>query len=91
MLTEIICLRSDNRCWILARGLYDHCLAARTAAGCSYNACTNIWKNFVEACHRLRSLNTNLSQYRVFCCANKDKPCMTGSYDGLGLYNVGRM
>lgn len=83
--------RSESWCWILGRGLYDHCLAARTAASCAANHCTNIWKNFVEACHRVRSIDTNLSQYRVFCCNTVNKPCMTGGYSGLGLYHMRRM
>ena len=71
----------------MSGGLCDY----RAAASCSYNNCNNIWKHFVEACHRVRSLNTVAAEYRVYCCANKDKPCMGGGYSGLALYHLRRM
>ena len=81
--------RSAGWCWILGKGLHDHCLATRSSETCSLNNCENIWKYFLEACHRVRSLDPSLPQYKT--CCNPNKPCASTSYQGVQLYQLQRM
>ena len=81
--------RSAQWCWVLGKGLHDHCSAARAGLSCSLNNCYNIWKYFIEACHRVRSLDPSLPQYRT--CCNPNKPCASTSYPGVQLYQLRRM
>ena len=81
--------RSASWCWILGKGLHDPCLATKTSETCSLNNCYNIWKYFLEACHRVRSLDPTLPQYRT--CCNPDNPCASTSYQGVQLYQLQRM
>ena len=81
--------RSAQWCWILGKALHDHCSAARANLACSLNNCYNIWKYFLESCHRVRALDTSLAQYRT--CCNPSKPCASTSYSGVQLYRLQRM
>ena len=71
--------RRDKWCWIEGRGLYDHCQDTKSSlscpAGTPHNLCTDIWKNFVEACHRVHSLDTGLTEYRVRYGKNPNYVC----------------
>ena len=81
--------RSGQWCWILGKALHDHCSAVRTANNCAQNNCYNIWKYFLEACHRVRSLDPSLPQYKT--CCNPSKICASTSYPGVQLYQLRRM
>ena len=81
--------RSAGWCWVLGKGLHDHCSAVRTSENCSLNNCDNIWRYFLEACHRVRSLDPSLPQYKT--CCNPDKACASTSYPGVQLYRLQRM
>ena len=81
--------RSAGWCWIQGKGLHDHCTVTTNTNNCSVNSCTNIWRNFIEACHRVRGLDSSLPQYRT--CCNHNKPCASKSYPGVELYRLRRL
>ena len=66
-------MRTRNReykwCWIKGKGLYDHCEATLESLSCQSSnpilSCMNLWKFFVEACHRVHSLNTLSNDYQI--------------------------
>ena len=80
--------RSVKWCWIVGKGLADHCYMAKNTAGCSTNVCFNLWKNFVEACHRVHSLDTSNSPYRME--GNPETVCLP-TQPNLQLYEVSRV
>ena len=82
--------RSQKWCWIVGKGVSDHCLMSRTNVGCSScsTCCWNIWKNFVEACHRVHSLDTSSSPYKME--GNAQTVCLP-TKPNLQLYEVSRV
>ena len=81
--------RSAEWCWRLGKGLHDHCSVTTNTNTCQTNNCRNVWRNFVEACHRVRGLDTSLAQYRS--CCNQNKPCGAQSQPGVTIYQLNRM
>ena len=82
--------RSLRWCWIVARGLLDHCNSVEASQTCTGTpvSCENIRKDFVELCHRVRSIDTSQGIYKnvgnpyFICIPNKD---------GLELYELSRV
>ena len=58
--------RSERWCWIVARGLLDHCNSVMNSQSCTGTpvTCEDIRQDFVELCHRVRSIDTSNGIYR---------------------------
>ena len=85
--------KSTHWCWWVGFGLMEHCKKAKNEAGCSVILCSNIHRLFLEACHRVRSKDTNDNDYKY--ATNTRKFCLptsyfTGGYTDLTLYEVSR-
>ena len=83
--------KSPEWCWLVGRGLHDHCLLTSDSLNCSLNTCDTIWSNFVEACHRVRSLDTSTSAYEMCGWCNPNTPCLYRTYNQADLYSVYRL
>ena len=57
--------KSPLWCFYVGRAVYDHCRNTKSSKSCSVDNCKNIWTYFVEACHRVRSINTTDGDYKV--------------------------
>ena len=63
--------RSPKWCWYLGYAVRDHCMETRDATSCPAGAptgmtmCNKVWRHFVEACHRVLSLDTSASPYKL--------------------------
>ena len=49
--------KSPLWCWYVGRAVWDHCQSMRMASSCAVNICPDVWKFYLEGCHRLRSIN----------------------------------
>ena len=52
--------KSPLWCWYTGYAVFDHCKATYQRKSCGQEAdshCKQIWKNFLEGCHRVRSIN----------------------------------
>ena len=69
--------RSRKWCWHVGYAVKEHCMETREATTCPADAptkmsrCNDIWKYFVEGCHRVLSLDTSLYPYKMSGSANK--------------------
>ena len=63
--------RSPKWCWYQAYAVRDHCMETRDASSCPADAptamamCNKVWKHLVEGCHRVLSLDTSVSPYKL--------------------------
>ena len=48
--------KSPLWCWYVGRAVWDHCTNTQRNK-CSVDICPDVWKYFLEGCHRLRSIN----------------------------------
>ena len=82
--------RSQRWCWVMAKGLLDHCNSVRFSQTCTGTpiSCENIRYDFIELCHRVRSIDTSIGIYSNIGCANYI--CIP-SKDGLELYKLSRV
>ena len=55
--TRIRANKSPLWCFYTGKAVYHHCLKAKNSASCSTDNCQDIWSFFLEACHRVRSIN----------------------------------
>ena len=84
--------RKDKWCWIQGKGLHDHCEATKatlTCPGTSVLSCDDVWKYFVEACHRVHSLNTSIEPY-LMDGHDPLEPCIP-SMPGRTYYEISKM
>ena len=56
--------KSNLWCWYVGKAVMDHCSRAKNSQTCTENICKDVWKYFVETCHRVRSINPN-GDYKV--------------------------
>ena len=49
--------KSPLWCWYVGRAVWDHCKRSKSSASCSTDICAQVWKYYLEGCHRLRSIN----------------------------------
>ena len=65
--------KSPLWCWYVGRAVWDHCAITKSSASCSTNICPDVWKYYLEGCHRLRSINpVGIYAYN----ANSNRWCM---------------
>ena len=83
--------KSPEWCWLVGRGLHSHCLLTTDSLNCSLSSCDTIWSNFVEACHRVRSLDTSVTGYEMCGYCSPDYPCLYRTYSQAELYSVYRL
>ena len=60
---------------------------------CLLNVCLNVWKYYIEACHRVRSIDTSSWPYELQMNDDKDKFCLPkkykeGAYADHQIYKV---
>ena len=64
--------KSTYWCWIVGLGMYDHCIQKTRDVSCDQTTanhetmCNGYWKYFVEACHRVHSINPAQGGYNVY-------------------------
>lgn len=82
--------RSERWCWIVAKGLLDHCNSVADSQTCTGTSvsCESIRQDFVELCHRVRSIDTSKGIYKNVGHANSI--CIPNK-DGLELYEMSRV
>ena len=85
--------KQDEWCWIVGKGMFDHCEATIAALTCPTttpnNYCQDIWKFFVEACHRVHSLDTSVDEYSL---NGKDPNYICApSNPGVKFYELSRL
>ena len=49
--------KSNLWCWYVGKAVMDHCLKVKNSQTCAEDICKDVWKYFVETCHRVRSIN----------------------------------
>ena len=49
--------KSNLWCWYVGKAVMEHCTKKKLSQSCSEDICQDVWKYFVEACHRVRSIN----------------------------------
>ena len=84
---------SSNWCFIVGRGMYDHCLEKLEESSCpadtSSNICQDYWKYFGEACFRVHSLDPNDNSRKVRY-RNPNYPCIAVN-PNYSLYEMHRV
>ena len=83
--------KSAEWCWLLGKGLHDHCLLTSSSLNCSQDTCQTVWANFVEACHRVRSIDTSEAGYELCSWCSPDYPCLYQTYSQADLYQLYRL
>ena len=85
--------REEKWCWLQGKGLHDHCIATQESLPCPdttpANYCDDIWKFFVEACHRVHSLDTSQGKYRLGN-SKPTYPCVP-KLEGRSYYQLSRI
>ena len=86
--------KSSRWCWWVGSAVYSHCMKVKSQLGCGGAWCSRLWKPFIEACHRVRHLNTAVEPYKYQAGA-WDKWCLpseysSGGYTDVTLYEVSR-
>ena len=81
---------SEQWCWIVAKGLLDHCMSVSDSQTCTGTpvSCESIRQDFVELCHRVRSIDTSNGIYRSV--GHSNYICIPQK-DGLELYEMSRV
>ena len=67
-------------------GVFKHCRVTHAESNCGGNSnshCVNVWKYFMDACHRVRSLNPQDNNYKVVNNRPLNK-CMSSSIADSG-------
>ena len=88
-------LKSSRWCWWVGSAVYDHCMGLKSQVACSPQPwCSRLWKPFMEACHRVRHLDTSVEPYKYVAGA-QNKWCMPSAYNlgaltDVTLYEVSR-
>ena len=83
--------KSDEWCWLLGKGLHDHCLVTSGSMNCTTDTCDSVWSNFIEACHRVRSIDTSQSGFEVCDWCTPDYPCLYKTYNQQDVYQLYRL
>ena len=67
----------------------DHCNSVRAQAACGAapNNCDTIWRQYVELCHRVRSMDTSSGAARMTSTRNKYRFCLPGRFNMAGYAN----
>ena len=67
----------------------DHCNSVRAQAACGAapNNCDTIWRQYVELCHRVRSMDTASGDARMTNTRNKYRFCLPGRFNMAGYAN----
>ena len=88
--------RSNLFCRVKGLAVFQHC-TSRSQELCSSTSeqCGQVWRYFVEACNRVRSLNTNQWPYYLHPNHNPASYCMSDwtrqqGYAPLRLYSINR-
>ena len=77
--------KSPLWCWYVGRAVWDHCHETKGMKCGAVNICPDVWKYFLEGCHRLRSINpVGMYEYQV----NRNKYC-SGQHS-LNIYEISR-
>ena len=86
--------KSTHWCWWVAVGMMEHCKKAKNELSCGSIYCSDIHKPLLEACHRVRGLDTSSSNDYKYNSGTK-KFCLNslyfnGGYADTTLYEVSR-
>ena len=86
--------KSSRWCWFVGAAVYDHCVKLKPEMGCSEAWCSRLWKPFIEACHRVRHLDTSVDPYK-YKSSGQYSWCLpsdysSGAYTDVTLYEVSR-
>ena len=60
---------------------------AQAACGAAPNNCDTIWRQYVELCHRVRSMDTSSGDARMTSTRNKYRFCLPGRFNMAGYAN----
>ena len=87
--------RSDLFCRVSGLAVFQHCSARSQELLCSTDICRPVWTYFVEACNRVRSLDTTKWPYYLHPNHNPASYCLSDwtrktGYAPLRLYNIHR-
>ena len=86
--------RSNMFCRVKGRAVYQHCIN-RSQGVCASHNCLQVWRYFLEACHRVRSLNTNQWPYYLHPSHTPASYCLSDwtrqqGHAPLRLYSINR-
>ena len=86
--------KSNRWCWWVGKAVYDHSMKVKSELGCGEAWSSRLWKPFMEACHRVRHLDTSVEPYKYVAGAQY-KWCLpsaynVGAYTDVTLYEVSR-
>ena len=86
--------RSDLFCRVKGLAVYQHC-TNRSQELCPSDNCVQVWRYFVEACNRVRSLNTKKWPYYLHPNHRPASYCLSdwtrqGGHTALRLYSINR-
>ena len=67
-------------CWHTGRALHDHCTEAKNEVNCDNDHCEQIWKYYIETCHRLRTISTTSGDNKLENSDDQNKFCKPDKY-----------
>ena len=79
--------KSNLWCWYVGKAVMDHCLKFKSSQSCDENVCKDVWKYFVETCHRVRSINP-IGDYQVG--ENVNRWCMWNPHPDYRAYYLAK-
>ena len=79
--------KSNLWCWYVGKAVMDHCLNIKSSQSCDENVCKDVWKYFVETCHRVRSINP-IGDYQVG--ENVNRWCMWNPHPDYRAYYLAK-
>ena len=82
--------KSPLWCWYVGYAAFDHCTKTKNSEACAEDNCLDIWKYFVEACHRVRSINTATGDYSIMSDYKPWRYCLYIPHQDYKLYYISR-
>ena len=82
--------KSPLWCWYVGLAVSDHCTSIKNSKSCADNNCQDIWKYFVEACHRVRSINTASGDYKMDSTRTPRRYCIWYPHQDYRAYHISK-
>ena len=82
--------KSPLWCWYVGQAVYDHCRSTKNSENCAEDNCRDIWKYFLEACHRVRSIDTSSGDYKWELTSQPTRYCLWIPNQDYKAYYISR-
>ena len=82
--------KSPLWCWYVGVAVNDHCRSTKNSKSCAEDICSDIWKYFLEACHRVRSIDTSSGDYALRPLYGPSRYCLWIPHQDYKAYYISR-